>query len=257
MTVAHALAKLRRRHEGLDLTQRVGAPRTEVAELSVSGLWVGLHAGLVPRDEHLVRGVLGHVCQLAGLTPPLAPLAPVVLGATNPLSDLDYPILSASLELLEENGASSVTLESVADRSQVSRSGLVSTFGDTSRLLVDQVLHVLDHATADGLPLELFPTYLPMAEEISGFYDQVRATASLRLLTLTGFTRESVLTRVDLEPYELLAQAGEDHDEVSRVLVALLALDAHTLWGGEHMPEDVWAQLLNLAGADTSPSEDE
>jgi len=247
MTRTTAQQALQQRCDLLVQTTAAGEGHLAVAELATHGLWVGLHAGAVPHDEAVVRSVLDQVRELVGLDERPEPLAPVVTGATDPVVDLDRPILCASLELMEEPGTTTLSLDDVSRRANVSLSSLRSTFTDVRQLVTDQIAFVTDDAAVDALPPDLPPATARVADQVNAFSSEPRATATLRLLTLTGLTREAARSSLDLGLYAQVDAAG-DLAEVAPLRVALLALDALALSGERRVPADVHAALSGLTG---------
>lgn len=216
-----------------------------VAELAAHGLWVGLHAGVVPRDEGAVQAVLAHVLRLAGLRTTPTPLAPAVTGASDPAVDLDRPILCASLELLEEPGATGISLEDVSRRAHVSHASFCSTFADVRQLVADQIAFVADDAAVDALPPDVPPAAARLADQVSAFHSEPRATATFRLLTLTGLTREAARAAVDVGLHGVIGAAGSP-TQVAPLRVAMLALDALALSGETSLAQDAHAVVVKL-----------
>lgn len=245
MPITTVRQALRRRCAEVPLAPAGADPGLSLAELATSGLWIALHAGLVPREEDAVRSVLAEILRLGRFDIAPTALAPVVVGATDPVVDLDHPILRASLEILEESGAASITLEEVSRRAGVSHRGLCSTFTDAPQLLADQIAFVVDDVAVEGRLQGVPAAQAQLADQIAALHDERRATATFRLLTLSGLTRDTVRSSVDIEPYLLLAQAGQ-REEVARLRVALLALDAQDLAGSERLAADVGTVLARL-----------
>lgn len=245
MTQPTAQQALRARCDTVTPTSRAGDGRLAVAELATHGLWVGLHAGVVPRDEDTVQAVLAHVLRLADLRAAVTPLAPAVTGATDPVVDLDRPILCASLELMEEPGATSISLEDVSRRAHVSYASLCSTFADVQQLVADQIAFVADDAAVDALPPDVPPAAARLADQVSAFHSEPRATATFRLLTLTGLTREAARSAVDTGLHGVIGAAGSPV-QIAPLRVAMLALDALALSGETSLPQDAHAVVVEL-----------
>lgn len=245
MTLTTAQQTLQDRCEALPRTEATGDGRLTVAELATHGLWVGLHSGVVPGDEGVVQPVLAQVLRLAGLDSAPVPLAAAVTGTTDPVVDLDRPILCASLELMEEPGATTITLDDVAHRAHVSLASLRSTFVDVQQLLADQIAFVADDAAVDALPPDLPAAQARVADQVNAFHSDPRATATLRLLTLTGLTRQAARSCVDTDLYDAVA-AVEDPTQAAPLRVALLALDALALSGETSLPADAHHVVVGL-----------
>lgn len=245
MTLATAQQTIHDRCEALARSEATGDGHLMVAELATHGLWVGLHSGVVPGDEETVQPVLAEVLRLAGLDSSPAPLAAVVTGTTDPVVDRDRPILCASLEIMEKPGATTISLDDVARRAHVSLASLRSTFVDIHQLLADQIAFVADDAAVDALPPDLPAAQARVADQVSAFSSEPRATAILRLLTLSGLTRQAARQSVDAELYREIDALGSP-TEVAPLRVALLALDALTLSGESCLAADAWHTLTAL-----------
>lgn len=245
MTLTTARQTLRGRCDAVPQSDPTGDGRLTVAELATHGLWVGLHSGLVPGDADVVQPVLAEVLRLAGLDAAQHPLAPAVTGGTDPVVDLDRPILCASLEIMEKPGATTISLDDVARRAHVSLASLRSTFVDIHQLLADQIAFVADDAAVDALPPDLPAAQARVADQVSAFHSEPRATAILRLLTLSGLTRQAARRSVDAELYREIDALGSP-TEVAPLRVALLALDALALSGERHLPADAYHALTVL-----------
>lgn len=247
MTPTTARQALHERCALLGRTPASGDGHLTVAELATHGLWVGLHAGVVPHDDDVVRSVLDEVLRLSGLDVVPAALAPVVAGVTDPVVDLDRPILCASLELMEEPGATTISLDDVSRRAHVSLASLRSTFADIQQLLTDQIAFVADDAAVDALPPDLPLAAARVADQVNAFSSEPRATATFRLLTLTGLTREAARSTLDLPLYAAVDAAGSPA-QVTPLRVALLALDALALSGESRLADDAHAAVVGLVG---------
>lgn len=245
MTLTTARQTLHDRCEALPRSEATGDGGLTVAELATHGLWVGLHSGVVPGDEEVLQPVLAQVLRLAGLDRAPAPLAAAVTGTTDPVVDLDRPILCASLELMEEPGATTISLDAVAHRAHVSLASLRSTFVDVQQLLADQIAFVADDAAVDALPPDLPTAQARVADQVNAFHSEPRATATLRLLTLTGLTRQAARSCVDTDLYDAVA-AVEDPAQAAPLRVALLALDALALSGETSLPADAHDVVIRL-----------
>jgi AcrR family transcriptional regulator len=252
MTQQTAQQALRARCDTVTSTPGARDGRLAVAELATHGLWVGLHAGVVPRDEDTVQAVLAHVLRLADLRTAPTPLAPAVTGATDPVVDLDRPILCASLELLEEPGATGISLEDVSRRAHVSHASLCSTFADVQQLLADQIAFVADDAAVDALPPDVPLAAARLADQVSAFHSEPRATATFRLLTLTGLTRETARAALDAGLHGMIDAAGSPA-QVAPLRVAMLALDALELSGETSLAQDAHAAVVELVALSEMP----
>lgn len=240
-------ASLRQRCDALALSPPAGNARLRVAELATSGLWTCAHAGLIGREERIIGPILDQIARLADLELPHRPLSPVMVGETDPVIDLDHPILCASLELLEESGARSLTLEQVSERANVPLGALHSTFSGPRQLLDDQIAFVADDAATDTLPPGPPSLTAPLADDLLALHDEPRALAKLRLMTLSGLTPHALCSVIDPVPYDLLETAACDQT-TALLRVVLLALDAHALWEGGRIALDVQSELIALTG---------
>lgn len=246
MTRTTAQQALHERCDALTPTSPAGDGHLTIAALATRGLWVGLHAEVLPHDEGTVRSVLDAVLDLAGIGTTDAPLAAVVTGGADPVVDLDRPILCASLELMEEPSPRGISLEDVSQRAHVSLASLSSTFGDVDQLLADQIAFVADDAAVDALPPDLPTATARVLDQVNAFHSGPRATATLRLLTLTGLTRATARSSVDLRLHRLLDGLGSP-SQVAQQRVALLALDTLALSGATRLADDACSTLRALA----------
>ena len=246
MTRTTAQQALHERCDALTPTTPSGEGHLTVAGLATRGLWVALHAEVLAHDEGTVRSVLDAVLDLAGVEKAHAPLAAVVTGGDDPVVDLDRPILCASLELMEEPTPRGITLEDVSQRAHVSLGSLSSTFGDVDQLLADQIAFVADDAAVDALPPDLPVATARVLDQVNAFHSGPRATATLRLLTLTGLTRATARATADLRLHRLLDGLGSP-SQVAPQRVALLALDALALSGQTALDGDACSTLRALA----------
>jgi len=242
MTRTTAQQALHERCDALTQTAPAGEGHLTVAGLATRGLWVALHAEVLAHDEGSVRSVL----DLAGIEKAHAPLAAVVTGGDDPVVDLDRPILCASLELMEEPTPRGISLEDVSQRAHVSLASLSSTFGDVNQLLADQIAFVADDAAVDALPPDLPVATARVLDQVNAFHSGPRATATLRLLTLTGLTRATARATADLRLHRLLDGLGSP-SQVAPQRVALLALDALALSGQTALDGDACSTLRALA----------
>lgn len=237
---------MRRRLAGLhrDLTTTADT-RDELAYRATLGLQLAAHAGLVDLHSPLVADTLVLICRTARFHDDVHRTF-VVRPGGEPPSVAAYPILNATIELIEQRGLEEVTFAHIAARTGISRGALRSIFGTPERLLADQRAFIID---------EILGEYTPPPQGGSDVANELWSltqhshVASL-LLTLTGLPPGHVRARVDPHLYASLRR--DEQPAGATPLLVLAALDSYyilspSLPGGRpRVPQDVAEMLEEL-----------
>ncbi|WP_454083465.1 hypothetical protein [Georgenia sp. Marseille-Q6866] len=219
----------------------------EVAYRAVVGLQLAAHARLIDLSSPITAEALGLIASAAGLHGQVRWGAEARAAQDGDAWPTGYPILDATVELIESGGLQNVTFSNIAAITGVRVGALRSIFGTPERLLADQRSFVVDEILDDLLhPAGAHAVAKEMWSLTHHFY------AMGLMLTLAGLSRQRIRDSVDPRLYARLRlqRAARNDDSAAGLLAALAAIDYHYVLplrrpsGPRTPPEDVW-QLLD------------